>query len=570
MSKRLTLIFLFLALGFFLVIFRLFYWQVIKAKYLSSQARQQYKSERKISASRGNILASDESTLAARKQAWLVYASLPDLKENIEDLAQKLAPLFLKQDAGKDEILKETARLAELLAKKEVVWIALKHKADDEIKDNIEKLKLSGLGFTPEEDRFYPEASSSAHLLGFVGKNEEGEDTGYFGLEGYYNLVLSGKPGFLAREKDAKGAPILFKGLKEVDASEGIDLLTHIDKSLQFGVEKKLKEGIERYGAKAGSVVIMEPETGAILALAGFPSYDPYQYYSFSDEYFKNPVISDSFEPGSVFKVVVIAAALDAKAVTPETICDICQGPYKVDKYLIETWDKKYRPNSTVQDIIVHSDNVGMVFVANKLGKDKLYEYLDKFGFGRLTGIDLQGEASPSLRKKDDWNEVDLAVSGFGQGIALTPIQLVRAVAAIANGGKLMPPQVVDKVKKGSWSQDIKPKTERKVISSETAQQVTLMMMEAAKSGEAKWTNVSGFRVAGKTGTAQIPIAGHYDAEKTIASFVGFAPAEKPKFVMLVTLREPQTSPWASETAAPLWYNIAKDLFYFFAIQPDK
>jgi cell division protein FtsI/penicillin-binding protein 2 len=220
-------------------------------------------------------------------------------------------------------------------------------------------------------------------------------------------------------------------------------------------------------------------------------------------------------------------------------------------------------------DVIVHSDNVGMSFVAQKLGAESLFDYLNSFGIGKATEIDLQGEASPKLREKGTWNIVDLATAGFGQGVAVTPIQMISAASAIANDGVLVKPQVVDKLKGPGWEEDIKPETLRRVISKESADEITAMMLEAAKNGEAKWTHLRGFKVAGKTGTAQIPISGHYDSEKTIASFVGFVPADEPKFVMLVTLKEPSSSPWASETAAPLWYSIAKDLFPYFGIQPE-
>jgi len=221
-------------------------------------------------------------------------------------------------------------------------------------------------------------------------------------------------------------------------------------------------------------------------------------------------------------------------------------------------------------EVIVNSDNVGMSFVALKLGRDKLFDYLQKFGFGRLTGVDLQGEFTPSLREKKDWSEVDLVTASFGQGIAVTPIQLIKAVGAIANGGVMVKPQVVKKLQTAGWVKELPPVTEGRVISQKAAGEMTMMMVKAAQNGESKWIYQSGFGVAGKTGTAQVPISGHYDPEKTNASFIGFAPYNDPEFIMLVTLWEPQSSPWASETAAPLWYNIAKDLFIYYGIRPDN
>ena len=314
----------------------------------------------------------------------------------------------------------------------------------------------------------------------------------------------------------------------------------------------------------------MNPKNGAILAMSSYPSYDPAKYNEYDGNLYKNPAISDTFEPGSVFKVLVMAAGLDDGAVSPDTICDICSGPLKVDKYFIETWNRKYYPDSTMTDVIVHSDNVGMSFVAQKLGADKLYDYLDKFGIGKLTGIDLQGESNIPMRKRGTWNIVDLATASFGQGISTTPIQIIRAVSAVANDGVLVTPKVVEKIELEGWSQNVDKKEEIRVIKKDTAEKMTEIMVQAAGHGEAQWTNLKGFSVAGKTGTAQIPIAGHYDPDATIASFIGFAPSNNPKFVMLVTLKEPQSSQWASETAAPLWYSIAKDLFAYFGIQPDN
>ncbi len=572
MAWRVRFIFIVFLLAFTALVARLFYWQVCKAGQLAAQARRQVQTGQVISAPRGEILANDRSPLVTRGEGWLVYISTPELDENKNTVADKLAPLLVvgkKEDENEqDLVLKEVGRIKELLSREGSVWIPLKHKVDNQTKEKIESLNIKGVNFEKEETRVYSEASSAAHLLGFVGKNSEGEDYGYFGLEGYYNLVLSGKPGFVSREQDAKGVPIALGDSRSVSSQEGVSLLTNIDKGLQIIVDNKLKEGIEKYGARGGTVIIMNPKNGAILAMSSYPSYDPASYSQFSDEFFRNPAVSDSFEPGSIFKVLVMAAALDDQAVKPDTKCDICSGPVTVDKYSIETWNNKYFPDSTMTEVIIHSDNVGMVFVGQKLGADKLYDYLSKFGIGSLSGIDLQGEVCPELREKGSWNIVDLATASFGQGIAVTPIQMIRAVGAIANKGVISTPHVVNTLLGENWLEEVSVGSGEKVISEDAAKEITAMMVEAAKNGESKLTYLKGFNVAGKTGTAQIPIAGHYDAEKTIASFIGFAPANDPKFVMLVTLREPQSSIWASETAAPLWYNIAKDIFLRFGIQP--
>lgn len=533
---------------------------------LKEQASYQYKGTKTITAPRGNILANDGTWLAVMRTNWLLFAELPKLDKTSKEITNLLAPLFTEdnyedRDEYRQALLNETEKIQSALDRKGVVWVPVKRKVTSEIKEKIEELNIKGLGFDPEETRYYPEGSSSAQLLGFVGKDDQGNDTGYFGLEGYYNISLAGKNGFLQREKDLSGVPLLTGGLSEIASIPGTDLTTYIDKRVQNSAEEKLKEGLEKYGAKEGSVIIMDPKTGAIMGMASYPSYDPAKYGEFDGALYRNPAISDTFEPGSVFKVIVMAAGLDAEVIEPDTICDICDKPYKVDKYYIETWDRKYHPDSAMTDVLVHSDNVGMSFIAERLGTEKMYEYLDKFGIGKLSGIDLQGESNIKLRPKGTWNIVDLATSSFGQGVSTTPIQMIRASAVIANGGYLVNPKVVN------TGETIK---NERVISEESANEATAMMIESAKHGESKWTDLQGFSVAGKTGTAQIPIAGHYDAEKTIASFIGFAPANNPKFIMLVTLKEPQSSQWASETAAPLWYAIAKDLFNYFGIQPES
>jgi len=573
MDSRIRIISIFFWLSFLAIILRLFFWQVIKARDLQERAKGQYQHQTEVSAPRGQILADDGSYLAATTEGWLVYAYKPEVKESFERIASSLAPFLVsKENEGesKGNFLSDLKqKIVNLLSNKDVNWVALASRIDSETKKNIEAMNISGIGFEQQDLRVYPEASSSAHLLGFVGKDENGLDKGYFGLEGYYDSILSGRKGYILGQKDALGGIVFSDWLREVGAQEGVDLKTHINKGLQIMVEQKLKEGIEKYGAKGGTVIVMEPKTGAIKVMASFPSYDPFYYFKYDDSVFKNPAISNSFEPGSVFKVIVMASALDAGVVRPETECDICGGPLKIDKYFINTWNNKYNPNSTMTQVIVNSDNVGMSFVAFRLGKEKMFDYLNRFGFGKLTGIDLQGETAPPLRNRNEWSDVDLATASFGQGIAVTPIQLIKAVGAIANRGIMVKPVVVDKVLIDGVNKDIKTQSEGRVISEKAALEITAMMVEAAKNGESKWTYLKGFKVAGKTGTAQIPIAGHYDPEKTMASFIGFAPYDDPKFVMLVVLSEPSSSPWASETAAPLWYNIAKDLFLFYGIHPD-
>ncbi len=549
----------------------------------------QQKSSTTQGASRGAILASDGFPLSVASAGWVVWAD-PGKVERPKEIAEKLAPLTLEKEVAveeestesaqvamdeqkekheKERLEKEKNRLFDLMTRKGA-WVPLKHKIDTNTKRKIQDLDIAGINFDPEERRTYPEASMAAHILGFVGKDEAGNDKGYFGLEGKYDTALSGVGGEKAYERDALGNPILGGLSRKVEALDGVSLKTHIDRTIQYLAEKHLKLGIEKYGASSGSITIMRPSDGAILALSALPNYSPSAFYQYKGELYINPVISQTFEPGSIFKVIVMAAALDSGTVKLEDRCGQCSGPVKIGQYTIGTWDGKYYPQTSPAEIIKHSDNTGMVWTAQRLGADKLYDYLASFGIGALSGIDLQGETATSLRKKGKWGDIDLATTSFGQGIAVTPIQMVRAVSAIANKGRLPTPQVISKVVGNDWEEEVRPQISKEIISPKTAQQITDMMISAVQKGEAQWAAPKGFLVAGKTGTAQIPIAGHYDPKKTNASFIGFAPAENPRFVMMVTLKEPASSPWAAETAAPLWFNVARDLFIYLGVQPSN
>lgn len=563
--RFLTFVFIFLFAGAFL---RLFYWQVIKGSELSQDARGQYTSSTITQAPRGNILANDGSFWVLRTDVWTVYADSKKIKETPRLISEKIAPLFVETDS-KADLLAESQRIESLLSKNSS-YIVIKNRVNSDIKKSLEGLKIAGINFDVNESRFYPEASSAAQILGFVGKNDIGESVGYFGLEGYYNLSLSGKSGLTKRQKDAQGSTIIVDQSKNITAISGVDLVTSIDKRIQILIESKLKEGIEKYGASGGNITVMNPNTGEILAMASSPTFDPGSYWEYGDSVFRNPVISDTFEPGSIMKVVVMASGLDAEVVKPDTPCDICGQPLKLDKYLIKTWNNEYHNDISMTDVIVHSDNVGMSFVGQKLGADRLYDYLDKFGFGKPTGVDLQGEVASPMRQKGTWSIVDTATASFGQGIAVTGMQMIKAVSAIANGGYLVTPRIVSKIQSEDWTDSLSGGRPKRIISQDAARSITEMMVKAVDNGEAKWTRTPGYQIAGKTGTAQIAVEGHYDTVNTNHSFIGFAPASKPEFIMLVTLKTPQSSPWASETAAPLWFSVAKDIFPYLGIAPSE
>lgn len=555
---RIWIVFSILSLLYALIVVRLYYWQVIRSSSLRLAAASQYNLTLPLPSQRGSIIASDGKNVVLNQSAYLVFAE-PKKINSISSFSDSVASVLEKESKELQTLLEDSSR----------VWVPIGHKVEASRVDQLKNLKLTGLGFEKEPKRYYPESSMAAHLVGFVGSDENGKDTGYFGLEGFYNRELAGKDGELVIEKDIRGAPILIGESHRVEPEDGRSLMLWLDRTVQRIVERRLFEGVAKYGAKEGSIVVMDPKTGGILAMASMPSYDPANFGEFSREFYKNPIVASTFEPGSVFKVLIMAAGIDAGLVTPSTMADE-PGPIRVGEYFIRTWDDKYRGMISMTDVLVHSSNVGMVFVEKKLGREGMLKALHNFGLGEFTGIDLQEEAAANLRKDSEWGEIDLATASFGQGIAVTPIQMVRAVAAIANGGSLVVPRVVKEIRDMTGKTfAMKPGKTRTVLSPSSARIMTEMMIAAVDRGEAKWAKPKGYRIAGKTGTAQIPVSGHYDATKTIASFVGFAPADDPKFIMLVTLREPTSSPWGSETAAPLFFTIARDLFAYYGIAPQ-
>lgn len=554
--KRLKIIAALFFIFLLLIWLRLFYWQIIRGEALASDALSQYITEYSIYPQRGNILTRDQSSLVTNEAAYLAYAEPKKLPEESEYLT-KLANLLELEEAS------ISARL-----ETDKSWVPIKHGLSKDTRDVIANLDISGIGFEEESKRFYPESSSSSHLLGFVGKDVSGYPLGYFGLEGFYNEVLGGKPGFVRQEKDAIGLPIPIGRESRVDPLDGSDLLLYIDRGIQQLVESHLKKGIERYGAKSGGVIVMEPQTGEILAMASLPAYDPSSRGQYDSSLYKNPLIADTYEPGSTFKILVMAPAINEKVVEASTVYDE-SGPVEIQGYKIRTWNNEYTGKITMTQVLERSSNVGMVFVGGKLGVDKFYEYLTRFKFGQKTGIDLQEEVSSKLRPKNEWRKIDLATASFGQGIAVTPIQLIRAAATLANGGLLVTPRVAAEIRSIDGEVvELETLPPEQVIAPSTAAILSEMMVSAVENGEAKWAKPAGFRIAGKTGTAQVPIAGHYDPDKTIASFIGFAPVDEPEFIMLVVLREPTSSPWGSETAAPLFFDIARDLFAYLDISP--
>jgi len=449
------------------------------------------------------------------------------------------------------------------------IWVSLVSGISNEKKEKILKKKLKGIGFEDESFRYYPEASLAAHLTGFVGKNNQGDNIGYFGLEGFYDKDLSGLQGFIKTEKDLLGRYIFVGNQEKVEPENGRSLVLTIDKAVQEIIKQKLKEGLDKYKAEKGCIIVVNPNNLEILGLACMPDFDLDKYYEFSEDFFLNDAISSVYEPGSTFKPFIMASALNENKIKSNDTYNE-KSSIQIGDHTIRTWDNKYEGKISMTRILEKSSNVGMVYIGKKLGNNNILKYLDKFGFNSITNIDLQGEAKNNLKNNNQWYPIDFATVTFGQGIAVTPIQMITAFSSLINGGELMQPHVVKKIISSDNEKNIDKKIIRRTISKKTSDIIKKMLLSTVEHGEYKWIKPQGYKIGGKTGTAQIPIKGSYESSKTIASFIGFAPYKNPKFSILVILKEPKTSIYGSETAAPMFFDIAKDLFVYYNIAPEQ
>ena len=570
-------------------VIRLFFIQIIDHEEYKALAQEQYWNLQDIPARRGNILSRDGFMLATTQTYYLLFIE-PQKVENKDKLIRNLSEsLSLIKSA--DESIREEEKSVQKLQLKAtyeekiegivnsgLYWVILEHNLTPLQKEEIEKLGLVGVGFEEEPVRFYPEGSLAAHVLGFVASNEKGEKQGYYGIEGKLDADLRGKPGRVVEEKDAMGVPILVGGYTKVPPVNGRDIVLTIDRSVQYLVEKHIKEGVEKYDAVSGSVIVMNPMNGQIIAMANYPTYDPAKFMDEEKESTQSPhrktleriniAISETYEPGSIMKPLTISSAVDLKKVKPETTFED-KGPVGYSGYVIDNWDYKHYGTQTIIQLLQKSNNIGAAWVGHLVGSKNLSEYLLNFGLGVKGGIDLEGEDTGTVRDYTTWTDIDLANIAFGQGISVTPLQMLGAFNVIANGGELYQPQIILEIREDGKTLTIPPRKVRRVISSETAETMVDMLTEAVSGGESKYFNLKNYNISGKTGTAQIPVDGKYDPTKTNATFLGFLPGTK-TFSMIVRLDRPSTSPYAAETAVPLWMTITDDLVKYYGIPPDK
>ncbi|MFZ3151996.1 MAG: penicillin-binding protein 2 [Anaerolineaceae bacterium] len=437
-----------------------------------------------------------------------------------------------------------------------------------EIGRNEIRPNLDGLMWTAHNKRSYPEGDLASNVLGFYSFLDRSDGIGYFGVEETYNDLLSGTPEQVYTAYD----PQEIQSVEDVPP--GASLVLTIDREIQAMTEDVLAEAVEWSGSEAGTIIISNPEDGSILAMATTPRLDPNEYWNYG-EIFPNPTpynraISQSYEPGSVFKVITMASALDAGAVTPDTVFTDT-GSFLIGGTTITNWNYGAWGEQDMTGCLQHSLNVCLSWIASELGADQFYTYLKNFGFDRNTGIDLGGEVHWPLKVPGDsqWYEVDLATNSFGQGISVTPIQMVMAIGAVANEGKMMAPHVIKSMIIDGHQYEINPVVVGNPIKAETAETLTEMLVTSLEQ-ESSIALVEGYQVAGKTGTAEIPTEFGYTSSVTNASFVGWGPAEDPKFLVYIWFEKPEISIWGSEVAAPIFSEIVQNLVVLMDIPPDQ
>ncbi|KKQ18866.1 MAG: Peptidoglycan glycosyltransferase [Berkelbacteria bacterium GW2011_GWA1_36_9] len=555
--SRLNIVVIFIVILASCLLFRLFQKQVLEHETYLAQAEGQYIVKKALIAERGKIYTSDMFPVATNRQYYQALAVPRNIK-NPDETAVQLATIL---GMGKNEIFS-------LINNDKSYVPPLKHGLTEEEGDKIANLKIRGVIVLPESKRFYPEGELGSQVLGFTNNLGEGQ----YGIEGYFNEQLKGFGGEISAEKDTKGR--FFSIGEKVDAKNGSDYVLTLDHSIQYEAEQVLQEAIKTYQADSGFIGVMDPKTGAVLAMAGSPSYDPNKYNEVpqdQQDVFNNIGITGAYEPGSVFKPLIMAAAINEGKVQPDTE-EVFSNQVTVDSYEIHTSTDEAYGKETMKQVLENSDNVAMVWISELMGKDLEYKYVKDFGFGRKSGIELDIEATGSVLDVKKWSNTQRATISFGQGISMTPIQLMTAYSALANGGKLMKPYIVGEIRSPDGRIDKTQSQEiKRVINTDTADKLKDMLVGVVDFGHGKKAGVSGYKVAGKTGTAQIPkpSGGYYD-DRHIGSFAGFAPAKDPKFVMLVRLDQPKNVKWAEESAAPTFGTMAKWLLDYYRIPPSE
>ena len=552
---RLIMAWVLFALIFVVVGGRAFQLQVLQGEELRRMGERQHLKEWIVLPKRGTLFDRAGEPLALSLEAQSVYAR-PRRIQDSAAVSQSVAKILNLNGAEVQQ---------KLASDKPFVWI--KRQIAGAEAEKIGALRVDGLGMFFEPNRYYPQGQLAGQILGFVSRDSEGIE----GLELQYNNFIRGEAGSSIAERDALGRRVLVRGVEGLQIPPGGDLHLTLDSTIQHLAEKELEATIAKNRAKAGVAIVVEPFTGEVLALANYPTFNPNTSAKQAAGDRRNRAVTDSFEPGSTFKTILAAAALEEGVVGKEDLFYCEMGKYSyAGKVIHDAHPQGWLPFYKILQV---SSNIGFTKVAEKLKRDRYFKYIEKFGFGKTTGIDLPGEVAGHLRRVESWAAIDLATHAFGQGISTTPMQMAMAYAAVANGGFLMRPYVVRRIvgPKGEVLHENQPHVVRRVISEKTASLLASMLKGVTnEGGTGTMASVEGFDVAGKTGTAQKADLTHggYAAKKRVGSFVGFVPAEAPRLVVLVLVDEPEVAVYGGVVAAPVFQKIARGALRHLAVAP--
>jgi cell division protein FtsI (penicillin-binding protein 3) len=553
-GRRYFLLLVLLA-GFGLILFRLVSLQVLQAAELTARADRQHQKSVTLEGARGTVTDRHGKVLAMNVEVPSIFG-VPTSLDSPADAARSLASVL---HLRREEIEKK------LRQDKHFVWLA--RKVEPEKGRRLEQLSIDGIGMVMEGRRFYPKGPLLAHVLGFVGM----DGIGLEGLERRYESQLHGEKRLTILQRDALGRTVFPKGLREQVPSAGHTLTLTIDEVIQYIAEKELEEAVDHARAKSGAIIVMEPQSGAILAMAISPRYDPNTVASLTADRWRNRALTDTYEPGSTMKVVVAAAALEERLMMPGSMLFGENGRMTIANTTIHDHEKLGW--MTFAQMIQKSSNIGAAKTGMLLGEQRLYRYLQAFGFGQRTDIDLPGEVGGLLKSPREWGRRSVASISMGQEVGVTPLQMLSAVAAIANDGVLMKPHVVSNIRdqKGQPVKEILPQVRRRVVSPATARTLTTMLEGVVTSGTGTKAAIPGFRVAGKTGTAQKvdPRTAAYSSALSIGSFVGFVPADSPRLAMIIVIDEPQGEAWGGVIAAPVFRRVGEQVLTYMGVPRD-
>lgn len=569
-SNRLKILRIGLCLFAGIIAFRLFTLQVIQGGFYSALASGQHRLYEELIPERGTVYIQDLKDgeiypAATNVDMAFIYAD-PRHIEDPDDVAEDVGLILGYSD-------EEIEALEERLDQPEDPYEPIEQHVSEALLQEILALEYTGIGFIREPRRTYPEEGIGGHVLGFLGSNEDGSLSGRYGIEGHYEETLAGNYGYLESERDPYGRFIAIGDVAYEAAVDGADVVLTIDRNIQYTACSLLDNAVRRHSADGGSVVILNPNTGAVLAMCGSPDFDPNVYNEVSDiTAYNNPVIFNAYEPGSIFKPITMSAALDSGSVTPSSTY-VDEGVVQIDGFDIKNSDEEAHGQQTMTEVLEKSLNTGMIFAMREMGRDVFADYIELFDFGAISGIELDTEVAGTVASLDEYAEVYAVTASYGQGITVTTLQMAKAFAALANGGILLEPYIVDEIRHANGRvQEVEPLSIREVISDQTSRLISAMLISVVENGHGTRAGVDGYYIAGKTGTAQVARTDGvgYESGKTIGSFAGYGPVGDPKFAMVVRIDHPKDVPWAESTAAPLFGEIADFLLRYFEVPPQR